>query len=91
MDCKDTKTVMSEADIEKNAIIENSRLWLIEYITAFENSKGCAVVKANNAGMAERILKAEGVFNGVPHTYKITNIEEIIPSIEPMLLMEHCL
>ena len=62
------------------------RLWVIEF-NVFKN-KGCAVVKAENSKKAELILKAEGNYNGQPNEYKITRIEEILPSPSSMLLAE---
>ena len=62
------------------------RLWVIEF-NIFKN-KGCAVVKAENSKKAELILKAEGNYNGQPNEYKITRIEEILPSPSSMLLAE---
>ena len=62
------------------------RLWIIQFYV-FKN-KGCAVVKAENSRKAELILKAEGNYNGTPHIYKITRIEEILPSPSNMLLAE---
>ena len=62
------------------------RLWVIEF-DIFKN-KGCAVVKAENSKKAELILKAEGSYNGQPNEYKITRIEEILPSLSSMLLTE---
>lgn len=62
------------------------RLWVIEF-NVFKN-KGCAVVKAENSRKAELLLKAEGNYNGQPNDYKITRIEEILPSPSSMLLAE---
>ena len=62
------------------------RLWIIEF-DIFKN-KGCAVVKAENSKKAELLLKAEGNYNGQPNDYKITRIEEILPSPSSMLLAE---
>lgn len=53
------------------------RLWVLEFIV-HGVGKGCAVVKAGNPKQAEGILKAQGVFNGMQHLYKVTRIEEII-------------
>lgn len=53
------------------------RLWVLEFII-HGVGKGCAVVKAGNPKQAEGILKAQGVFNGMQHLYKVTRIEEII-------------
>ena len=62
------------------------RLWVIEF-DIFKN-KGCAVVKAENSRKAELLLKAEGNYNGQPNDYKITRIEEILPSPSSMILVE---
>ena len=62
------------------------RLWVIEF-DIFKN-KGCAVVKAENSRKDELLLKAEGNYNGQPNEYKITRIEEILPSPSSMLLAE---
>lgn len=53
------------------------RLWVLEFIV-HGVGKGCAVVKAGNPKQAEGILKAQGIFNGMQHLYKVTRIEEII-------------
>lgn len=53
------------------------RLWVLEFIV-HGVGKGYAVVKAGNPKQAEGILKAQGVFNGMQHLYKVTRIEEII-------------
>lgn len=53
------------------------RLWVLEFIV-HGVGKGCAVVKAGNPKQAEGILKAQGVFNGMQHLYKVTRVEEII-------------
>lgn len=53
------------------------RLLVLEFIV-HGVGKGCAVVKAGNPKQAEGILKAQGVFNGMQHLYKVTRIEEII-------------
>lgn len=53
------------------------RLWVVEF-NVIGIGKGCAVVKAENPKQAEGILKAQGVFNGMQHLYKVTRIEEII-------------
>lgn len=62
------------------------RLWVIEF-NVFKN-KGCAIVKAENSKKAELLLKVEGNYNGQPNDYKITRIEEILPSPSDMLLAE---
>ena len=62
------------------------RSWVIEF-DIFKN-KGCAVIKAENSRKAELLLKAEGNYNGQPNDYKITRIEEILPSLSSMLLTE---
>ena len=62
------------------------RLWVIEFNVL--KNKGCAVVKAENSKKAELLLKAEGSYNGQPNDYKITRIEEILPSPSSMLLAE---
>lgn len=87
MNCKKPLTMK---DIKKEAIKENSRLWIIEYNIS-NVGKGCAVVKANTAKSAGNILIHDGIYNGVPELYSITRIEEIIPSPEPMLLCEQLL
>lgn len=69
----------------------DKRLWVIEYEVnnkLFGQGKGCAVIKAGNAAEAERLLKADGVFNGNPFNYRIIRIAEVIPSPESMLLAE---
>lgn len=66
--------------------IGNQRIWVITY--DMTGGKGCAVVKAPNAKIAEQILKKEGAFNAYPQWYKIIEIQEVIPSPAPMLLCE---
>lgn len=66
---------------------DTQRLWIIEFDIT-NNGRGCAVVKAENSKKAALILKAEGTFNGLPHMYKITRVEEILPSPKSMLLAE---
>ena len=75
-------TVNNDNELGKST----QRLWVIEF-DIFKN-KGCAVVKAENSKKAELILKAEGNYNGQPNEYKITRIEEILPSPSSMLLAE---
>lgn len=65
----------------------NKKLWIIEFDIRKEG-KGCAVVKAGNPKEAERILVADGMYNGTPIKYEITRIEEIVPSPENMLICE---
>lgn len=63
------------------------RLWIVEFnIKGIGN--GCAVVKADNPKQAEVLLKTQGTFNGSPHLYNITRIEEIILSPDSMLICE---
>ena len=75
-------TINNDNELEKST----QRLWIIEF-DIFKN-KGCAVVKAENSKKAELILKAEGNYNGQPNDYKITRIEEILPSPSSMILVE---
>lgn len=71
----------------KAAICKEMRLWIVEF--SIKNiGNGCAVVKANNPKQAEILLKTQGTFNGSPHLYNITRIEEIIPSPDSMLICE---
>lgn len=63
------------------------KLWIIEF-NIKDAGNGCAVVKANNPKQAEVLLKTQGTFNGSPHLYNITRIEEIIPSPGSMLIAE---
>lgn len=73
-------------DIVESACKEQ-RLWVIEFEVS-NIGKGCAVVKASNPKDAENKLKTEGSYNGASYMYKITRIEEIIPSPSGMLLCE---
>ena len=66
---------------------KEQRLWVIEFEVS-NIGKGCAVVKASNPKDAENKLKTEGSYNGTSYMYKITRIEEIIPSPSGMLLCE---
>lgn len=53
------------------------RLWVLEF-EVIEMGKGCAVVKAPNPREAIALLKAQGVYNGLPELYKVSRCEEII-------------
>lgn len=66
---------------------ECNKLWIVEF-SIKDAGNGCAVVKANNPKQAEILLKTQGTFNGSPHLYNITRIEEIIPSPDSMLICE---
>lgn len=71
----------------KEVAVKEMRLWVIEY--SIKNvGNGCAVVKATNPAEAEMLLKTQGNFNGMSYMYKITRIEEIIPSPDSMLICE---
>lgn len=74
------------ADTEVVACKE-MRLWIVEF-SIKDIGNGCAVVKADNSKQAEVLLKTQGTFNGSPHLYSITRIEEIIPSPDSMLICE---
>ena len=63
-----------------------NKLWIVEFTVNKKN--GCAVVKAPNHKVVETILRTKGIYNGTPHLYKITRIEEIIESPESMLIAE---
>lgn len=79
---------MDEVDSPKKACVEvKKRLWAVDF-NVKNISKGCAVIKADNPDAAVQILKTEGIYNGTPHVYKVTRIEEIIPSPEEMLISE---
>lgn len=69
------------------AVCKEMRLWIVEF-SVKDIGNGCAVVKANNPKQAEVLLKTQGTFNGLPHLYSITRIEEIIPSPDSMLICE---
>lgn len=71
----------------KELSTKEQKLWIIEFKVR-NIGKGCAVVKANNPKKAEDILKSEGIYNGMKTLYVITRIEEIIPSLNSMLLAE---
>lgn len=88
MKCQDNYNTVE--DVEKDILKENSRLWIVEY-NLLHGGKGCAVIKASNASEVCNILKHDGCYNGNPHSYLITRVEEIIPSIEPMLICEQSL
>lgn len=68
-------------------ICKEMRLWIVEF-NIKDIGNGCAVIKANNPKQAEVLLKTQGTFNGLPHLYSITRIEEIIPSPDSMLICE---
>lgn len=85
MKCKD-KYVTVE-DVEKDVSKEQNRLWIVEYDLP-NKGKGCAVVKAPNANTVQNILKHDGCYNATPYMYLITRIEEIIPSIDSLLICE---
>lgn len=63
------------------------RLWAVDFDVK-DVGKGCAVIKADNPDAAVQILKTEGIYNGTPHVYKVSRVEEIIPSPEEMLISE---
>lgn len=71
----------------KEAACKEMRLWIVEF-NIKDISNGCAVIKADNPKQAEVLLKTQGTFNGSPHLYSITRIEEIIPSPDSMLICE---
>lgn len=75
-----------EVDIKASACKE-MKLWIIEF-SVKDIGNGCAVVKAGNPKQVEVLLKTQGIFNGSPHLYSITRIEEIIPSPDSMLVCE---
>lgn len=60
-----------------NSTGEEMRLWALDFLVHGEG-KGVAMVKAPNANSAQAVLKAQGAYNGTPHLYEITRIEEII-------------
>ena len=71
----------------KGVAYKEMKLWIVEFsIEGIGN--GCAVIKADNPKQAEVLLKTQGTFNGLPHLYSITRIEEIIPSPDSMLICE---
>lgn len=79
---------MDKVDSPKKACVEvKKRLWAVDFDVK-NVSKGCAVIKADNPDAAVQILKTEGIYNGTPHVYKVTRVEEIIPSPEEMLISE---
>lgn len=69
------------------AACKEMKLWIVEF-SIKDVGNGCAVVKANNPKQAETLLKTQGTFNGLPHLYNITRIEEIVPSPDSMLICE---
>ena len=71
----------------KEVTCKEMRLWIVEF-SIKDVGNGCAVVKADNPKQAEVLLKTQGAFNGLPHLYSITRIEEIIPSPDSMLICE---
>lgn len=86
-------TAPCQADPNRNTVdtkavaCKEMRLWIVEF--SIKNiGNGCAVVKAANPKQAEVLLKTQGTFNGSPHLYNITRIEEIIPSPDSMLICE---
>lgn len=71
----------------KAAACKEMRLWIVEF-SIKDIGNGSAIIKANNPKQAEVLLKTQGTFNGLPHLYSITRIEEIIPSPDSMLICE---
>ena len=71
----------------KGVAYKEMKLWIVEF-NIKDIGNGCAVIKANNPKQAEVLLKTQGTFNGSPHLYSITRIEEIIPSPDSMLICE---
>ena len=71
----------------KEVTCKEMRLWIVEF-SIKDVGNGCAVVKADNPKQAEVLLKTQGTFNGLPHLYSITRIEEIIPPPDSMLICE---
>lgn len=65
----------------------SNRLWIVEY-SIKDIGNGCAVVKAHNANEVTSMLRNQGIFNGTPHLYSITRIEEIIESPDSMIICE---
>ena len=65
----------------------NLRLWVLEFEVK-DHKKGCAVIKATNANNAIRILFSNGMYNGTPTVYQVTRVEEIIESVDSMLICE---
>ena len=82
----DTSSDRDRVDI-KAAVCKEKKLWIMEF-NIKDVGNGCAVVKADNPKQAEVLLKTHGTFNGLPHLYSITRIEEIIPSPDSMLICE---
>ena len=50
--------------------------------------KGCAVVKANDAGEATSTFKSQSAFNGYQKELKVGRVEEIYPSPNTLLCCE---
>lgn len=82
----DIRPNRDRVDIQEVACKE-MKLWIVEF-SIKDIGNGCAVVKADNPKKAEVLLKTQGTFNGLPHLYNITRIEEIIPSPNSMLICE---
>lgn len=79
---------MDKVDPPKEVCVEvKKRLWAVDFDVK-DVGKGCAVIKADNPDAAVQILKTEGIYNGTPYVYKVTRVEEIIPSPEEMLISE---
>ena len=66
---------------------ESLKLWILEFEVK-DNKKGCAVVKAANSNNAVRKLLSDGMYNGSPTIYHVTRIEEIVESVDSMLICE---
>lgn len=91
MSCVNISTDTNKLNKEgKCEIKEFPKLWILEFDIT-NNGKGCAVIKANNANNAIRILLAGGQYNGTPSSYKVTRVEEIIESPDEMLICEQIL
>ena len=71
----------------KCAEAKEQKLWILEFEVK-DHKKGCAVVKASNANNAVRTLFSNGMYNGSPTIYHVTRIEEIVESVESMLICE---
>ena len=66
------------------------RLWVIDYkVTLTESTvHGVALVKAANEHIAENILTHDSQFNAYRENFKIKRIEEVVESLDDMLLCE---
>ena len=65
-----------ECAVHESTALLTTRFWLISF-NLNSGGQGVSMVKADNANMAERILKSSCIYNGTPNSYQVYLIEEI--------------